>query len=88
VNIASETDFDESKPLQTETLTEGMRADFESQTQWNQNHCRRKPDKTKKPNFAKSGTQPKDSNPDLKTKQITETAAAQRPNLINPKLNL
>jgi hypothetical protein len=24
VDIASETDFDESKPLQTQTLTEGM----------------------------------------------------------------
>jgi hypothetical protein len=53
MDIASETDCDESKPLQTQTLTEGMRADFESQTQLNQNHCRRKPDKTKKPNSCK-----------------------------------
>jgi hypothetical protein len=36
------------------------------------------------------GTEPQDSNPDLKTTQITETATAtaQRPNLTDPKLDL
>jgi hypothetical protein len=45
------------------------------------NLCRRKNLTKPKEPAPTGGTEPQDSNPDLKTTQITETATAQRPNL-------
>jgi hypothetical protein len=81
VNIASETNFDESKPVPTCNMPETTRADGRSPTQPDLNLCRRKNLTKPKEPAPTGGTEPQDSNPDLKTTQITETATAQRPNL-------
>jgi hypothetical protein len=62
-------------------MPETTRADGRNPTQPDLNLCRRKNLTKPKEPAPTGGTEPQDSNPDLKTTQITETTTAKRPNL-------